>query len=242
MSIAFGISINLRDPAIVEIAGWLGYRFVWIDCEHTLFPNVVEFVRAAEAVGIEPWIRVPTNDAAVIGQYLNLGAARIIVPHIRSPEAAAAAVRHTKFHPAGERNWFSKARDGRYGIIPARDYPAGRSATVRLVVQVEDPEGITAIDDILGVPGIDMVVTGPGDLAHSLGIAGQFDDARILDAEERVFAAADKRRIPVLHFADTGAELAGLNARHPITHVVAASDTTLIVQGLRERYRQVTSA
>lgn len=240
MSVTLGISINLQEPAIVEIAGWLGYGFVWIDCEQTLFSNVAELIRAAEAAGIEPWVRVPANDAAMIGQYLNLGAARIIVPHIRSAEDAAAAVRHVKFSPQGERNWFSKARDGRYGMIPAKEYPGQRTPAAQVVVQVEDPEGIEDIGSILDVPGIDMVMTGPGDLAHTLGIAGRFDDPRILDAEERVFSAADSRGIPVLHFADTRAELDSLMAAHPVSHIVAASDTAIFVAALRARRRELT--
>lgn len=240
MNIRLGVSINLQDPAIVEIAGWLGYSFAWIDCEQTLFPNVAEIIRAAETAGIEPWVRVPANDAAVIGQYLNLGAARIIVPHIHSAADAAAAVRHTKFSPHGERNWFSKARDGRYGIIPAKDYPARRAPQAGVVVQIEDPEGIENVDSILDVPGVDMVMTGPGDLAHVLGIAGRFEDQRIRDAEERVFRAADRRDIPVLHFADTGAELDRLVAAHRVSHVVAASDTTIVVTALRSRYRELS--
>lgn len=240
MSIRLGISINLQDPAIVEIAGWLGYSFAWIDCEQTLFPNVAEIIRAAEVAGIEPWVRVPANDPAVIGRYLNLGAAKIIVPHIRSVEDAATAVRHVKFSPQGERNWFSKARDGRYGIISGREYPARRTPVAELVVQVEDPEGIENIESILDVAGIDMVMTGPGDLAHVLGIAGQFEDPRILAAEERVFSAADDRGIPVLHFADSRAELHRLTATHPVSYVVAASDTTIVVTALRARHRELS--
>lgn len=131
----------------------------------------------------------------------------------------------------------SKARDGRYGLIPASEYPTRRRPQVRVVVQVEDPEGIEAIDDILDVEGIDMIMTGSGDLAHGLGIASQFNDPRILDAEERVFSAADKRNVPVLHFADPRAELDRLTASHPVFYVVAASDTTMMVDGLRVRYQ-----
>ena len=47
MSVKLGLSINLCDPAIIEMAGWIGYQFVWIDCEHTLFANLGELVRAA---------------------------------------------------------------------------------------------------------------------------------------------------------------------------------------------------
>src|SRR5690606_37753086 len=124
--------------------------------------------------------------------------------------------------------------------IPAEEYPSRRAPAALVVVQVEDPEGIENIDSILDVPGIDMVMTGPGDLAHTLGIPGKFDDPRILDAEKRVFSAADSRGIPVLHFADTRTELISLKAAHPVSHIVAASDTAILVSALRARFQELS--
>lgn len=238
MAARIGLSVNLSDPAIIEMAAWAGYDFVLIDGEQTVFPNVGELIRAAEAVSIEPWIRVPRNEAATIGQILNLGARGIIVPHVDSRSTAELAVRHSKFHPVGLRSWFSKARDGRCGLIPAREYPSRRNALTRLVVQIEDPKGLAEIDAILGVPGIDLVMTGPGDLAHALGLAGRLDDARIQQAEHDVFEAAARHNIPVVHFANSAEELVGIAAKCDVQYLVAGSDIAGMLEFLKHRRSQ----
>ena len=238
MAAKIGLSVNLTDPAIIELAAWTGYDFVMLDCEQTIFPNLGELIRTAEAVSIESWVRVPRNEAATIGQVLNMGARCIVVPHIDSRSSAELAVRHSKFYPAGVRSWFSNARDARYGLIPSREYPALRNALTRLIVQIEDPKGIAAVEEILGVSGIDLVMTGPGDLAHGLGIPGRLDDERIQQAEHDVFRAAARHNIPVVHFADSAADLASIAARYDVQYLVAGSDVAGMLEFLKQRRNQ----
>jgi 2-keto-3-deoxy-L-rhamnonate aldolase RhmA len=91
------------------------------------------------------------------------------------------------------------------------------------------------VDEILAVPGLDMVMTGPGDLSQAYGIPGALDDPRILAAEHRVFQAADRARKPVLHFAFSGAELAAIERDYAIDYLVIASDTGLFIGALKQR-------
>jgi 4-hydroxy-2-oxoheptanedioate aldolase len=58
-----------------------------------------------------------------------------------------------------------------------------------LVVQIENPEIVDAADEVAGIDGVDVLFVGPTDLSHSLGIAGQFDHPRQIEAYERVIAA-----------------------------------------------------
>ena len=56
--------------------------------------------------------------------------------------------------------------------------------------RIEDAEGVEQVEAIAAVPGIDALFVGPGDLSASLGVVGQFDHPRVLDATERVARAA----------------------------------------------------
>jgi 4-hydroxy-2-oxoheptanedioate aldolase len=196
-------------------------------------------VRAAEAAGLESWIRVPVNRSDVVASALNLGAKGIIIPHVASVTDAEVAVRHAKFHPQGLRNWFSKARDARYGIEPTAAFIARRNSEVKLIVQLEDPEAFDDVDAIIGVAGVDVIMTGPGDLAHAYGIPGNFDDLRIQSAERRVFEAADRLGKPVLHFASSREERAELKRRHRVDYLVIGSDTGLMISALRQRLAEM---
>ena len=51
---AFGATIQIPSPEIVEIAGYAGLDYVWIDAEHGTMDlsDISHLVRAADASGI----------------------------------------------------------------------------------------------------------------------------------------------------------------------------------------------
>ncbi|MFC1858385.1 HpcH/HpaI aldolase/citrate lyase family protein [Thermodesulfobacteriota bacterium] len=234
-----GMSINLDEPAIVEIAAWLGYDFVWIDCEHSNFSNLSELIRAAEIGGMEAWVRVPSNEPSVISAVLNIGAKGIIIPHVKRVSDAENAVKNTKFFPVGLRSWFSKGRDARYGIDKVKTYINKRNAEVRLIVQIEDPEGIKNARKIISVSGVDMAMTGPGDLAHCLGIPGKINDIEIMNAEDVVFKEAERAKKPVLHFAFSSEELRPLIQKYSVEYLVIASDVSAVISTLKSSINEI---
>lgn len=64
------------------------------------------------------------------------------------------------------------------------------AAYVTLIVQIEDKSGLENIDDILSVPGVDMVATGKNDLSQALGFSGQNSHPDVLAAEDLVIRKA----------------------------------------------------
>ena len=42
-----------------------------------------------------------------------------------------------------------------------------------VLAQIEEPEGLEALDDIAGTPGIDGLFVGPADMSQSLGTSFQ---------------------------------------------------------------------
>ena len=55
-----------------------------------------------------------------------------------------------------------------------------------MVVQVETVGAVARIDAMAAVPGVDVVCVGPQDLSISLGIPGEFDDPRFVEAVSHV--------------------------------------------------------
>ena len=69
----------------------------------------------------------------------------------------------------------------------------------------ETAESVANIDDILGVPGIDVVFVGPNDLHASLGAAPAFDSnlPAFNDALARILASAKRHGVaPGIHVPD----------------------------------------
>src|SRR5271165_7240740 len=92
--VALGVTVQLGSPENVEIAGHLGYDWVWIDAEHgTMDLNMIaSLIRAARATGISSVVRVPDQTPSFITRVLDAGADGIIVPHVESKAIAEAVV------------------------------------------------------------------------------------------------------------------------------------------------------
>jgi 4-hydroxy-2-oxoheptanedioate aldolase len=57
---------------------------------------------------------------------------------------------------------------------------------------VENEEILNSLDDIAAIDGIDVLFVGPSDLSTALGIFGQFEHPRFIDALKTTAAAAQK--------------------------------------------------
>src|SRR2546428_9734402 len=168
--VAYGIITAWPDPDLVEAAGCCGFDWVFIDAEHGALDirTCAELVRAADCAGITSLIRVPYADIRGVYPYLDLGAHGLIFPHIRTAADAQDAVRACLFPKEGLRGAMSSSRAARYGVAstPA-DYFRAANTSVWVFPVIEDVEAVGALNDILGVPGIDAYFVGPGDLALS---------------------------------------------------------------------------
>jgi 2-keto-3-deoxy-L-rhamnonate aldolase RhmA len=68
---------------------------------------------------------------------------------------------------------------------------------ILVYLQVETKEAVKDIDDILGLPGIDVCFIGPNDLAADLGHIGELTHPETVAAIERVEKEAKARKIPL---------------------------------------------
>jgi len=170
-----------EDPAMIESLGHAGMDFVILDCEHGPSDNSTlgGLIRAAELSHTLPVVRVGGIEA--IGRALDQGALGVQIPHISTADAAAEAIRHARFAPAGERGVCRYVRAARYGTQDRFDY--FREANEALVIlQVEGKQGLENLDAILDVPGFDILFLGVYDLSQSLGHTGEVNHPEVLDA------------------------------------------------------------
>src|SRR5690606_14880132 len=107
-------------------------------------------------------------------------------------EEAAAAVSAMRYPPHGVRGLGSAlARASRWNRIP--DYAQRANDEMCLLVQIETPRGLQALDEILALEGVDGVFIGPADLSASMGYLSNPDHpdvcAAIDDAIVRIARA-----------------------------------------------------
>jgi 2-keto-3-deoxy-L-rhamnonate aldolase RhmA len=189
---AFGATVMLPCPEIVEIAGCAGLDYVWIDAEHgTLgIADINQLVRAADAVGIDALVRVPDHTPSFIQRVLDIGAAGIIAPHIRTVAEASGIVAAAKFAPEGIRGACPSTRAvGHLSDDWPSDYRRA-NADVLVIGLIEDIEGVENVEAIASESGLDALLFGPFDLSMALGLEGDVTHPDVGKMHGRVVAAA----------------------------------------------------
>lgn len=180
--ICLGPSITLSDPVVTEALA-PSVDFFWIDLEHN--PHSLESVTAhlisARAGGAPALVRVPCSDVAWIKRVLDIGADGIIVPQVRSAAEVRSVVSASRYPPMGTRG-FGPRRSNNYGREDAQTYLAEANRRVFVAIQIETVEAYNELDAILDLPGYDSIVIGPNDLSGSMGLLGQLDHPKVVEA------------------------------------------------------------
>jgi 4-hydroxy-2-oxoheptanedioate aldolase len=188
-----GLWLGLGDASVAELAAGTGFDWLVIDGEHG--PNGLrDVLDQLRAIGSRSHavVRTRDDDRAGIKQMLDLGAQTLLVPMIESAEQAREAVRSVLYPPHGLRGvGAGLARASDYNGVS--DYLQTANGEVCLLLQVESVAGLDALDEILGVEGVDGVFIGPADLAADMGQLGNPGaaevQAAVSDALVRIRAA-----------------------------------------------------
>jgi len=77
------------------------------------------------------------------------------------------------------------------------DYMATADEDMICMVTIEHVEAVNRIDEIMAVPGIDIAVIGPGDLATSIEKRGRVEDAEVQALMARAEAGILKSGVPI---------------------------------------------
>jgi 4-hydroxy-2-oxoheptanedioate aldolase len=130
----------------------------------------------------------------------------IYVPHVQTAEDAKAVVQAVKYAPMGNRSAGSSERPANYGLTqPPEDYYAAANEETMVVLLVEDTIGVSNLDEIVQVPGIDVVAIGPGDLSLSLGRFKSRADPEAMKAVREAEARIARAGLP-FHAQPTNAD------------------------------------
>jgi len=195
--VCVGTVITFTDPTVTEALCPV-LDFVWIDMEHNALclESVQGHIMATKGSETSPLVRVPWNDPVLIKPVLDIGAAGVIVPLIRTADEARRAVAACLYPPLGIRG-FGPRRASRYGQLGGPEFCRAANASVLPMVQIEHVEAVANIDEILAVPGLASIVFGPQDLAGSMGLMGQPRHPHVLAAIDTVIAKARLAGVPI---------------------------------------------
>jgi len=185
---AFGFG-QLLSPKLIEIVGEHGdFDALWLDFEHggLTMKDIELATMAARSYGMDHFVRLPATDYATVMRPLEAGAGGLMISMVRSPSDAEQAVRWAKFWPRGERGLNGGNRDGRFGLTPLADYTAQANADTFIGVQIETAGALASLAEIAAIPDVDLLFVGPSDLSQVLGVTGDFENPKCLQAIETI--------------------------------------------------------
>ncbi len=191
---------QIASPDVIEILGRSGFDFTIIDMEHTAFgfPTVENLIRACSIVNMTPIVRVQKNDRADISKALDIGAAAVVVPGIRSVDDAKAVIEATRFEPTGTRGACPFVRAGEHFVSDWSAFAQRMETEPGAILLIETPEAISNLEAIAALPGLGCLLAGPFDLSVSLGLQGDYLHPQVRSAVEQIVEVANHAGVPVM--------------------------------------------
>jgi len=232
---------NLRSPAIARILAAAGFHWTYVDAEHGGFgiESLQDICRDAVSAGISPLVRVADLQYSLIARALDIGADGIVLPRVESPELLERTVSWTKYPPVGIRGYGLTPLHLNHEAVTIAQAIEHMNANTMVVLQIETRRAVEAREELLSVPGIDAVMMGPVDLSISLGVPGDFQHPKMVEAMESVRDAC--LRHGVAPGTQTRApELARFWKERGMKFLGCGTEAAMLLERARELVRQLT--
>lgn len=224
----------IPDALVAELLARSGFDAVTLDMQHGCHTteSVLRGVAAITLAGKPAVVRVPVGRFEMASHALDLGASAVIAPMVNSLADAKAFAAFMKFPPLGERSWGpSRVLALQGGPLP-QSYLESANKDTLAIAMIETRAAQAALDDILGVPGIDGVFVGPSDFSIALSNGARIDASNpaMLEAAGAIARkASDAGKVPctLCHSVEAGKRARDLGFRF----IALASDFTYLSSG-----------
>ncbi|MDA4113938.1 MAG: aldolase/citrate lyase family protein [Thaumarchaeota archaeon] len=186
---AIGAWISSGSPNLVDLLRKLNFDWFVFDMEHSAISieTVGRMIQVLNGSTITPLVRVGQIDQAVLKVVLDSGAQGVVVPLVNTVEEAERAVRFCKYPPQGVRGVAAtKASD--YGMSLS-NYIRTANEETAIIAQIETPQAVDNIKEILSVKGVDVAFVGPSDLTMTMGLMDDRSNPKVTEAMLKVLKA-----------------------------------------------------
>jgi 2-keto-3-deoxy-L-rhamnonate aldolase RhmA len=194
---SFGLfAFEFFTPGLAQVAKEAGAEFILLDMEHSGagIDVMKQQIACCRGLDIAPLVRVPTHQYHFVARALDAGAHGIMVPMVETADQARDIVRWSQYPPVGRRGAVLGAAHDGYTGGNAREKLSALNERCLVMLQVETEIGVTNVEQIAAVPGVDSICIGFLDLSNFLGVPGETQHPTYLAAVERIAAAAKKHK------------------------------------------------
>jgi 2-keto-3-deoxy-L-rhamnonate aldolase RhmA len=193
--VKLGFWVNeFMTPAIGHILKEANCDLVVFDMEHSGigFDTIRTAIRFAEAAGLATIVRPPSKQYHDVARALDIGAKCLMFQMVDTPEEARQLVSYMKYKPRGVRGVTTQHYYDRFTGGELAPKLAAEDRATTMIALVETQLGVSNAHDIAAVDGVDCLYLGQVDLSTDLGVPGQYDDPRLLDATHTLASACRK--------------------------------------------------
>lgn len=155
------------DSLHAETLARSGFDAVTLDMQHGLHSveSVARAISGVRLAGKPAIVRVPLGEWGTATRALDVGAEAVIAPMINSVADARAFASATKYPPLGGRSWGPERAMRLNGVAEPAEFLATANLETLALAMIETRDALEALDEILGVEGIDGVFVGPSDFS-----------------------------------------------------------------------------
>ena len=197
-----GTWVSMPDPSIVEFAKAAGFDFIRIDNEYAPLDIgvIAQMIRVANILDIPVIVRISRmEDISIL---VSCGADGIMIPD-GTLARAKEVIHRAKYAPIGKRSVASGCRAVSVSDLSFKEYHQKANKYISVIIQIEDPQGMAEIDDILKLEGVDMIGSGRSDISQIMGVPGEKQHPKVIEFEDTIIKKTlESGKIPMLHVSD----------------------------------------
>jgi len=237
---AIGTFVKMTDPCVPELLALAGLDFFVLDTEHVAIDReqLTNIVRAAEAFGITPIVRVRENNQVEILQNLDLGYAGVQVPNVDTAEETRNLVSYVKYTPYGVRGLSPSVRACNYSTCNVQEYIDFSNENTMIISHCETKTCVENIDEVLKVDGVDVIFSGPMDLSQSYGVPGRPGEPEVQAAIDEVTTKTLAAGKAVGTTAAT-AEAAKKLIAKGVQYILLSTDQAMMLRGFKNTVNEI---
>ncbi len=236
---SIGTHLHSSWPSVVEVVGHTR-RFDYVEFSGEYAPydlhGLDNFCRAAELLGLGAMIKLDQEPRTWLAQRaIGAGFQSVVFADIRTADDARACVRAVRPDTPHGLGTYGAAdrRNSYWGQAASADYVRALKEIV-VVLMIEKRSAVEQLDEILAVPGVDMIQWGPADYAMSIGRPGGWFDDDVKAVERDVLVRCLNAGIPARAEITDPAE-AGAYMDLGVRHFCIGTDLNILYSWLDER-------
>ena len=235
---SLGTRILSSWPGIVEIIGNTGY-FDYIEFLSEYAPydlySLENMAMAAELHGISTMIKIEPEPKTYLAQRaIGAGFQSILFADIRTAKDAEECVKAVKAETPDAQGTYGcsmRRNTGYVNNIGAKELVRYLNDIV-VVLMIEKKNAVDDLEEILSVPGVDMVHFGPNDYAMSIGLPGETAHPKVKQAEEKfINLSIEKGIAPRIHIERL--DKAESYIKQGVRHFTLGIDVTILSSWLK---------